>query len=46
MILAVAAADLKLIDFAAIAAMVSAVIFCAIREQFRQSDPGNERDLP
>lgn len=32
------AKDLKLIDFAAVAATVSPAIFWAIREQFRQSD--------
>jgi SMODS-associating 4TM effector domain len=38
LILCASAKDLKLIDFAAVAATVSPAIFWAIREQFRQSD--------
>jgi hypothetical protein len=38
LIVGAAAKDLKLIDFAAVAATVSPAIFWAIREQFRQSD--------
>lgn len=38
------ARDLRLIDFAAVAATISPAVFWAIREQFRQSDSANANE--
>jgi hypothetical protein len=45
LILGAVAKDLKLIDFAAIAATVSPAIFWAMREQFRQSDAAATNEI-